>query len=483
MRQTAIVVVATVMSAVLWHFGTGLHPVPGLALLAPLPVLLIAPSVSASFAFLAGALSWLGGEAQMWRYFTVTLEQPIPFTVGLLGGSALVFGVLILVYRALMLRGRPSLAVLALPAGWVTLEYVLSLVGTTGAWWSIAYTQADVLHFIQTASVTGVWGLTFLILLAPSALAAVVNIPWRQRLRIAAVMLVLAVAVTAFGAWRLRDEDENASVRVGLVAVSQPPDFVPIDTPDGQDMLTRAIAEIEKLADQGARAVVLPEKAWRTNESTLPLLSAPLIEVATRRNIHIVAGTILTRPDGAINAAIDYPSGVTYAKHYLIPGLEDEFTKGTDYTLVPGEPWSLAVCFDLDRPALVRKNRTLGATLLLVPALDFTDDHWLHSRMAVIRGVESGMGIARAPQLGDLVASDYRGNIIASARTDTTTTTSILADISLTTTRTLYSRLGDWFAGFAAGLFLIALAFSVTRRPRSHPTDPPAYRIPSDAAL
>lgn len=464
-KQTVIAVVAALLSAVLWHFGTGLHPVPGLAFLAPLPVLLVAPSNSASFAFLAGALSWLGGEAQMWGYFRTTLEQPMPFTVALLGGSALVFGAVVLVFRALMLRDRPGLAVLAFPAGWVTLEYVLSLVGTTGAWWSIAYTQSDVLPFVQTASITGVWGLTFLILLVPTTLAVLANATRPQRIRIGVPVTVVLLAVAGFGAWHLAADYEQDTVRVGLVAVAQPPDFIPIDSPDGQDMLTRAITEIESLADQGARAVVLPEKAWRANESTLHLLSDRLTEVATRRNIHIVAGLILNRPDSAINAAIDYPSGVTYAKHYLIPGLEDEFIKGTDYQLVPNEPWALSVCFDLDRPNLVREYRDLGATLLLVPALDFTDDYWLHSRMAVLRGIESGMGVARAPQLGELVASDSRGHVLASARTGVTTTRSVVADIPLTSTRTVYARFGDWFAWLAIGLFAISLAYCAFRKP------------------
>ncbi|NNH69678.1 nitrilase [Nocardia uniformis] len=465
-KQTAIAAIATLLSAVLWHFGTGLHPVAGLAFLAPLPVLLIAPSISAPFAFLAGALSWLGGEARMWRYFTTTLEQPVPVTVALLGGSALVFGAVILVFRALMLRDRPGLAVLAFPAGWVTFEYVLSLVGTTGAWWSIAYTQSNVLPFIQTAAITGVWGLTFLILLVPAALAVMANATRPQRIRIAAPLAVVAIAVAGFGAWHLTAADEQHTVRVGLVAVSQPPEYVPIDSPAGHDMLTRAIVEIELLADQGVRAVVLPEKAWRAEESTLHLLSDRLTEVAARRDIHIVAGLILTRPDVTINAAIAYPSGVSYAKHYLVPGLEEEFTAGTAHQLVPGEPWALAICFDLDRPGLVRENRRLDATLLLVPALDFTDDHWLHSRMAVMRGIESGVGIARAAQLGELVASDSRGHILASARTDIATTRSVLADIPLTSTRTVYARFGDWFAWLAVGLFLTTLACSFVRRRR-----------------
>ncbi|MCU1641634.1 MAG: nitrilase [Nocardia sp.] len=456
-RHILLVAGAVLLSAVLWHFGTGLRPLPGLAFLAPLPVLLLAPRVSAWTAFLAGLLSWFGGEVQLWSYFTDTVEQPIPFTVAVLGGSALVFGALVVVMRGLLHRGHPGWAALALPTGWVTLEFLLSLAGSTGAWWSLAYTQAGVLPLVQSVSLTGVWGITFLILLVPSAVTAVVNATGPQRIRIAATSSAALLAVAAFGAWRLMVPAEGDSVRVGLLAISQPPDYVPVDSTDGRDMVARAITEINSLADRGAQAVVLPEKAWSADDSTLHLLSDPLSEVAARRNIHVVAGLVLTRDGSSINAAIDYPSRIVYAKHYLVPGLEDDLTPGTGWAMVPGRPWSLAVCFDLDRPALVRQNRHLGATLLLVPALDFTDDYWLHSRMAVLRGIESGMAIARAPQLGELVASDSRGHISASVRTDITVTRSVLADLPLPTDRTLYARFGDWFAWLSVALFAAAL--------------------------
>ncbi|MBF6178003.1 nitrilase-related carbon-nitrogen hydrolase [Nocardia otitidiscaviarum] len=465
MRQVAIAGVAALLSAVLWHVGSGLHPVPGVAFLAPLPVLLVAPSLSTPFAFLSGACAWLGGALWLWPYLTGTVEQPVPATVALLGGSALWFGALVALMSACLRRGRTWSAVIVVPAGWVALEFSLSLLGPFGAWWSIAYTQAEVLPVLQTAAVTGVWGLTFILLLAPSVLAVAANVDRPQRIRLTAMGGMLAVAVAGFGAWRLAAEPRGETVRAGLVAVSQPPAYVPVDSPAGQDMIARVIVEVESLADRGARVVVLPEKAWRADESTLSRLSGPLTEVAVRREIHIVAGLILTRAGRSVNAAIDFPSGAVYAKHHLVPGLEDDLAAGDDFRLVPGEPWALAVCFDLDRPALVRENRRLGATLLLVPALDFTDDHWLHSRMAVVRGVESGMGVARAAQLGELVVSDSRGRVLASARTDITTTASVLADVPLTAERTVYARFGDWFAWVGVGLFVLVLV-DLSRRPR-----------------
>ena len=63
-------------SATLFYFGTGLRPMPWCMWLAPLPVLVLAPRVSARTAFTAAYAAWLGGETVMWGYFLDTLRIP-----------------------------------------------------------------------------------------------------------------------------------------------------------------------------------------------------------------------------------------------------------------------------------------------------------------------------------------------------------------------------------------------------------------------
>ena len=59
----------------------------------------------------------------------------------------------------------------------------------------------------------------------------------------------------------------------------------------------------------------------------------------------------------------------------------------------------------MDFPRLSREYGKDGAAVLLVLAWDFSDDGWLHGRMAILRGVESGFSIARAPKQGGYSAS------------------------------------------------------------------------------
>lgn len=157
-RRLAVALAATALSATLLHLGTGLTPVPWLTWLAPLPVLVLAHHAGARTAFLAASAAWLGGETAMWGYLLDSVRIPPPMVASMLVGSALLFGLVVLSSRALMLRGRPLAAAAVVPAAWVTVEYAVSVLSPNGAWWSMAYTQADVLPVLQTVSVTGPWG-------------------------------------------------------------------------------------------------------------------------------------------------------------------------------------------------------------------------------------------------------------------------------------------------------------------------------------
>ncbi len=75
--------------------------------------------------------------------------------------------------------------------------------------------------------------------------------------------------------------------------------------------------------------------------------------------------------------------------------------------------WGVEICKDMDFPLLARQYSNDGARLMLVPAWDFVADGWLHGRMAILRGVESGFSIARSVKQGILTLSDSRGRVLA----------------------------------------------------------------------
>jgi apolipoprotein N-acyltransferase len=74
-----------------------------------------------------------------------------------------------------------------------------------------------------------------------------------------------------------------------------------------------------------------------------------------------------------------------------------------------GHRWAIAICFDMDFPGLVCDYRRSVATVMFVPSWDFGRDAWLHSRMAITRGVENGLTVVRAARQGALTVSDPHG--------------------------------------------------------------------------
>ncbi|MGY0235124.1 nitrilase-related carbon-nitrogen hydrolase [Longispora urticae] len=443
-------------TAVLAYLGTGLHPVPALTWLAPLPVLLLAPRVSWRLAGPAAFAGWILGYANVWTFYASDLEMPVPLLVGCLVVLSAAFAGLVLAYRALLLRGRALSATLATAAGWAALEYVLSLVTPHGAYLSVAYTQTDVLPVTQLASLTGVWGISFLLLGVPAALATL------RRPPVVAAALT-AAAVLGYGAWHLTDVPApRTTARVALLELPAPNGEVPVDSPAGR---AHVAAYVTRLREVTADVVVLPEVAFRADENTLSLLTGPFTAVAAERGFDLVVGLALTEGGVARNVALNLsPTGppVRYVKHHLVPGLEDRFAPGEG--LAFGRPdRGLVICKDLDFPDLVRDYRLHGADLLLAPAWDFDVDAWLHSRMAVMRGVESGVTIARTGRDGTLVITDPRGHVLAEGDGGL-----VVAEAGLWSRPTPYARWGDWFAWLCLVLLcgVWGAAFVARRRQR-----------------
>ena len=128
--------------------------------------------------------------------------------------------------------------------------------------------------------------------------------------------------------------------------------------------------------------------------------------------------------------------------------------------------WGIQICKDMDFPHLSRDYGAKGVGLLLVPAWDLPLDGWLHSRMAVMRGVESGFTIARVAKQGLLTVSDECGRILAQQDAATVPFASLIAIAPIRHDNTLYARWGDWFAWLnVAGLIVLLLSSSRKRDP------------------
>ena len=171
------VTLAIIASATLFYFGNGLHPWwRPLMWFAPLPLLLFALRSKWWVAALTTVAAMMLGNLNMWSYLVGRLGLPVSAWIQIFLAASVGFALGVLLFRALVLRGAVWSGLLALPALWVTSEYVRNLTSPHGTAGSFAYSQLKFLAFLQLASVTGPWGMSFVLLLFPAAIAIALHL-------------------------------------------------------------------------------------------------------------------------------------------------------------------------------------------------------------------------------------------------------------------------------------------------------------------
>jgi apolipoprotein N-acyltransferase len=462
--------VLTLISAAAFYLSTGLGEFWLLAWLAPLPVLWLAHARTPRAAAIPAAIAWFAGSLNLFSYLSRVMPGAIVLI--LLMAPAIVFGLAVWFSGAAVRRLGPVAGALAFPTAWTSYEFLLSLVSPHGTALSRGYSQAQWLTLMQVLSITGLWGVVFLLTYMPSAVAAAIACRAPRTVVPASALLLAAVA---FGAARLSHPESTPTVRVGLAVT---------DTNIGRVFGTRDTAmtlgiargygeRIDSLAREGARLVVLPEKMTGATPESAPRAIALLADAARRDGVTVVAGLNRVGIDPPRNVALVLgPDGrqiAEYDKHHMLPGPETGYLVGMTPAVfaMEGQPSGVTICKDMDFQGWSREYGRRGVHLLAVPAWDFVVDGRLHFRMALARSIENGFAMVRAAEQGLLTVSDGYGRVIASHTSGPETL--LVADVRPGPGTTFYTRTGDWFGWLAVGLSAGLALMTRRGRARSGP--------------
>ena len=82
------------------------------------------------------------------------------------------FGLGVLLFRRWVRGGKPAAAAVGFAAFWVTYEYVLAMTSVHSTFGNLGYTQMNFLPILQLAALTGIWGISFCLMLFAATLAA-----------------------------------------------------------------------------------------------------------------------------------------------------------------------------------------------------------------------------------------------------------------------------------------------------------------------
>ncbi len=387
---------------------------------------------------------------------------------------------------------------LLFPSAFVTVTWLgsfLRLIGTSG---TPAYSQYGVMPLMQFLSVTGMAGITFLIMLFATSVNAAWEggFKWESIRKPLALVATLMIAVLGFGFVRLgafgpsgptvmtatitidRNVLNSAIGNLNYATFNQSTDAQRAAIrPAFQATLNQMLARTESAFQQGARIVSWQEDSVQVlaedRQGYIDQASAVAKQYGGYLQISLQVFTRTTSTQYMLDQSVLIgPTGevlFTYDKTYpVFPG-EWLFTQAgpgvLPATSTPYGVVSTYVCNDSQYPALILQAGRSGVDILLGPSHE-PDAMWAtqDAAQADYRAIENGVSLVRPGGEGLSLITDFNGSIVAS-QAYTASGGIMLAKIPIHGVTTIYSKIGDLFVYLCVlGLVVfVGLAFAYRR--------------------
>lgn len=455
-----------ILSGLLYYFSTGFHSLWLLVWFAPVPVLVYAYRAGFWRTFF---VSFLVGLSPGINLIVGYANSPLPwdFFTPMILTQSLTWTLVIMLSRFFTRRLITSLSILAYPSLLALLDWANSF-GTWSAYSSIAYTQVHFLPLMQIVSLTGYYGVTFVLSLFASALAYFITFRTRvvDRKIAAGITFVVLFITLAFGYIRLFEIPKETAPQalVGLAAINPPVNQV-YDTANPEDTLSAYTPLIATLAKQGAGVVLLPEKAISitTGQCVQALTAASAL--AKQNNVILIIGVYQDLGTKKRNTAWVFSKAGEligeYNKQHPIPKLEEDIMPGKNLITFDfnGAVAGVAISRDMAFVAPAYQYGVEQADILFVPAHDAGIQSEVQIESAITRGIENDFTVVRASKYGLLSVSDPMGKILGEAKATGPGETTLLVNAPIGTSVTLYDLFGNWFAK----VLMVIIAFIAFR--------------------
>lgn len=426
--------------------------------------------------FVTGAVAW-------WSILGLMLSIPF-FLVTIAINTFLIAGVAYLADRLLAPRLGGFAATLIFPLAVTALDFLGMTMNPLGSFGAHAYTQYGSLTLMQLLSVTGMWGITFVV----NWFATVVNYAWERSFSWSRIWRGLAVyagvmlVVLSYGNVRLAFcRPQVGTVRVaGVTAVDfrkeQDLLFQTKDT-DWEAFLELAAQRYDpyfdgtrREAQAGAKIVLWPEAALQVAAEDEAALIARGQEVSRQEGIYLAMSWFKMhqgeRPS-QIKLIVTDPDGEVVLEHIKYGGSMMEGTEPGDGVLRTAEtPYgtlSGVICWDTDFPTVVSQAGRNGTDILLSPSLEVRSVDPMHAQMAVFRAIENGVSVVRQADNGLSIVADPYGRTLAAVDHFTSSEWVTVAQVPTQGVFTVYFVIGDLFGWLSVIGFVVIVLWGVVR--------------------
>lgn len=366
-------------------------------------------------------------------------------------------------------------------------EYLIYLIYPILGGLSDAYTQYSNLYLIQIVTVTGIYGITFIIYWT----AAILIWIWKNRSNLNPIKkyilfystimtIVFFYGIIMFQFWK----DPEKSVRAAGITVpishllNEDNDIYSVFYTDSftDENIVNTNRKLMKVTDAlflktvqeaqaGAKIVFWSELNGAVLKNSETALLKKASDIAKEQKIYLIVSLLVKTPYEDLKenkVAAFNPQGKKILEYFKYGRSIGELCQKGNGTLKSFDTkyGKIApfICSDMAFCSKIQQAGKKNVDILIVPASDWKEMTQIALKTAVVRGVENGCNIIRHTNRGKSIVSDSKGNILALSdyfQSDTKT----LASQVLTKGRfTLYSQIGDIFV-YLCGNYLLVIFF------------------------
>jgi len=377
------------------------------------------------------------------------------------------------------------------PIVWVSIEYIRNMdVLTGGPWTALANTQLDFLIIAQNAEITGIYGISFWVILINVLLCNWLIMPFRNNLY-SLIILFIVPWITGLLLTPPKILDSTSSLDV---AVIQPNIHLSQKWTSGStsENIKSLLLDSQSAIEKNVDLIIWPETATsdyilqnddyyirliqrKLNDSDL-ISGIPYYEDHPEERkyynsaFHITSDTI----KNIYHKLKLVPMAEYIPLSNYFPSLKElnlgqaNFTRGNEYTIMKIDNIQCAtmICFESVLPSLSRAFVNKGADILIYVVNDgwyeYPPEPQQHARQVVYRAIENRKPVIRCANTGISMVVDIAGNIIEKLPLnhkgviETTVTTNNNA--------TFYTKYGDIFARLNILVLLISLIIGVVKK-------------------
>jgi apolipoprotein N-acyltransferase len=358
-------------------------------------------------------------------------------------------------------------SVFLFPSIMMLMEYIQYTFTPFASWGFAAYTQAHTLTMMQSLSLFGMPGLSFLIYWVNISIAMILIQKKTTALTLQWPVCIIGFLLL-FGSLRYELSKANGKDTIKLAAIGTDSDVTgyPLPSKEVNDKVKENLFNRTALAAQnGAKLVVWNEASTYIMDAEENAWSDSLSALSKRLQVALVAAYIIPISEAPMkykNKYLFFDStgnlAISYNKHQPVPGEPaDNGTEALQVTAISGTKTGAVICYDYDFPYLAKGYGELNADLVAVPSSDWRGIDPLHSRMAAFRAVEQGHSIMRSTRFGLSAAISPYGEFVSQMSSFDHNDKVMMAHLPAKKISTIYSYTGDWFVFVCIGFVVYFL--------------------------